>query len=230
MGATSLLSLSIAFRSRPLTGRRVKLIVSWLALGICVPSGWGATAQTDPTAGLIVPGTSIARLKLGSNPSAFQTVFSKRSGSANSAEIGTVGEGCPDKVYYWNDLKVNTSKIDAYFRNGQITQISAFGPSFFLSNGLRTGSTEQSVEHAYPKGRMYVLMHSASKVNGVRDLHYWVDKGAGIAFELDWSQNKKQRFVGSIDIFTKEVDFRPEGCISPPQRWQTLKQNPHRPS
>jgi hypothetical protein len=202
----------------------VNRAISFLVvLGAWVLASMSAIAQADPNAGLILPGVSVMGLKLGGAPSAFQAVFSKRSGSANSAQSGTVGEGCPDTVYYWNDLEVDTSKVDAYFKNGEVSQISAYGPKFSLSNGLRTGSAEQSVERAYPRGLMHVLLYSGGKVNGGRDVHYWVDKEAGIAFELDWWQSKKQRFVGSIDIFPKGSGFRPDGCISTPQEWKQLK-------
>ena len=194
----------------------------WAALRFSVLVTTNMMAQAVPDGGLILPGVGIAGLKLGSAPFAFEAVFSKRPGNSNSAPSGTVGEGCPDKVYYWNDLEVHPSKVDAYFKGDEVSPLSVFGPRFSLSNGLMTGETEQRVERAYPHGRNSVLLYSASKVNGGRDVHYWVDKEAGIAFELDWWQNKKQRFVGNIDIFPRGSDYHPEGCTSPPQQWEKL--------
>ena len=152
-----------------------------------------AIAQTEPIAGLILPKIGVAGVKLGSDPSAFEAVFPQRPGHTNSAQTGTFGEGCPDELYYWSDLDVNTSKIDAYSKHGEISQLSVFGPRFSLSNGLKTGATEQTVVRAYPNGNMYVLLYSSNKVNGGRDLHYWVEEGAGIAFELAWWQSKKTK-------------------------------------
>ena len=58
-----------------------------------------------------------------------------------------------------------------------------------------------------------------------RDLIYWVDKNAGIAFELYCNERKKQRLVRSIDVFEKGADYQPEGCVSPPQLWRELKRS-----
>jgi len=224
MGATSLQSLSIVFRRWVLSEERVKKLMSLcLTIGICVLAGWSAMAQTEPRADIILPGTSVAGVKLGSDPSAFQSAFSQRSGHANSSQTGTFGGGCPDRIYYWSDLARDTSVATAYLKDGTISQLSVQGPVFSLPNGLRTGATEEQVKQAYPKGQMYVLLNSGSKVNGGRDLHYWVDKGAGVAFKLAWWQSKKLRSVSGIGIFSKEFDYRPEGCISSPQQWQQLK-------
>lgn len=200
----------------------MKSMLLCFVLGGYALAGSNLMAQAGPDVGLILPGISVAGLKLGSTPAAFQAVFSQRPGHTNSV-YGSDGEGCPDELYYWSDLEFNLSKVDAYFKNGEVSQLSVLGPKFSLANGLKTGATEEQVKQAYPKGRMYVLLHSGSKVNGGRDLHYWVDKGAGVAFKLTWWGSKKKRTVSGIDIFPKGSDFRPEGCISPPQQWDKLK-------
>lgn len=192
--------------------------------GTCVLTIRGVTAQTEPKADLIIlPGTSVAGVKLGSDPSTFQSAFSQQAGHVNSSQTGTFGEGCPDRIYYWSDLGRDTSVATAYLKDGAISQLSVQGPVFSLPNGLKTGATEEQVKQAYPNGQMYVLVNSGSKVNGGRDLHYWVDKGAGIAFRLAWWQSKKLRNVSGIDIFLRGSDYRPEGCISMPHEWEKVK-------
>ena len=200
-----------------------RLMSLCLIVGICVLAGWSARAQTGPRTGLILPGTSVAGVKLGDDASRFEAVFPKRPESDDHSLSGAVGEQCPTEIYYWSDLALDTSVVTAYLKNGEISQFSAQGPMFSLPNGLKTGVTEEQVKQAYPNGQMYVLLNSASKVNGGRDLDYWIDKRAGVAFKLAWWQRKKQRSVSEIDIFAKESAYRPEGCISPPQQWRQLE-------
>jgi len=206
------------------------LISSCLLSGICSLAVWNVSAQTGPKKGLILPGHSVAGVRLGDDAAHFEEVFPKRSTSNDHSSSGSIGQGCPTEIYYWSDLAPDTSVVTAYLNNGEISQISTQGPLFSLSNDLRTGATEAQVKQRYPKGVRYILSGSASQLNGGRDLVYWVDKGAGVAFELAWWPSKKKRAVSRIDIFPKGSEFRPEGCISPPQQWQKLKQDPHRPS
>lgn len=200
-----------------------RLMSSYLMLGICAMAALNAAAQTQPKMGRVLPGTSVAGVKLGADASRFEAVFPKRPASEDHSLTGGSGGTCPTELYYWSDLDLNTSVVTAYLRDGKISQLSAQGPMFSLPNGLKTGATEEQVKHAYPKGHGYVLLGSASHLNGGRNLDYWIDRGAGVAFKLAWWQSKKQRSVSGIDVFPKGSDFRPEGCISPPQQWQSLK-------
>lgn len=204
-----------------------KLISLCLAVGICGLAGRMTMAQTKPKVGLVLPGDSILGVKLGDDASRFEAAFPKRPETENHSPSGTVGDQCPTEIYYWSDLAPDTSVATAYLKDGAISQLSVQGPMFSLPNGLKTGATEERVKQAYPKGQMYVLLYSGGKVNGGRDLHYWVAREAGIAFELAWWQTKMQRLVEKIDVFTKGSEFRPEGCISQPQEWQKVKQTPH---
>jgi hypothetical protein len=194
-----------------------------LLLGVCVVAGWNATGQSQHRKELVLPGASVAGVKLGDDASAFEAVFPKRPASNDHSPSGSVGEQCPTEIYYWNDLAVDTSVVTAYLKDGEISQLSVQGPMFSLPDGLGTGATEEQVKQAYPKGQGYVLSGSASHLNGGRNLVYWVDTAAGVAFKLTWWASKKERNVGGIDIFPKGSDFRPEGCISPPQQWQEVK-------
>jgi len=181
-------------------------------------------AQTAPKSDLILPGASVAEVELDGSPMSFQTVFSRCPGRAG-AQIGrSGGTACPDAIYYWSDLARDPGVVTAYLNDGVISQISTQGPVFSLPNGLRTGATEEQVKRAYPKGQGYVLSGSAGHLNGGRNLVCWADEGAGVAFKFTWWPSKKESTLSGIDIFPKGSDFRPEGCISPPQQWEKLKQ------
>ena len=219
---------SIAFRSSAL-GRvsKERLVSSCLLLGVLALVGRKAPAQNGPETNLILPGMSVAGVELGSSPSSFQTVFSQHPGLAGGQVGRSGGAPCPDAVYYWSDLARDPSVVTAYVEDSGISQLSVVGPRFSLPNGLKTGATEEQVKRAYPKGQEYVLLGSASKLNGGRNLLYWIDRGAGVAFKLAWWQSKKLRSVSGIDIFPKGSNYRPDGCISLPQQWQELKRTPH---
>ncbi len=193
-----------------------------LTVGVCAFTVRSAWTQTGPETGLILPGMSVAGVKLGDDASRFEAVFPNRHGAEDHSLSGAVGEQCPAELYYWSDLSPDTSVVTAYLRNGGISQISAQGPRFSLPNGLKDGMTEEQVQHAYPNGKMYILLHSGSKVNGGQDLYYWVEKRAGLAFKLAYWQSKKQRAISAIDIFPKGSEYRPGGCILTPQNWQKL--------
>jgi hypothetical protein len=202
----------------------VTRLIRWcLLLGVGTLAGWNAMGQSEHKEELVLPGTSVAGVKLGDDAAHFEQVFPKHPTSDNHSPSGGVGDGCPTEIYYWSDLALETSVVTAYLNAGQISQISTQGPLFSLPNDLKTGATEEQVEREYPKGLGYVLSGSASRLNGGRNLVYWVDRAAGVAFKLTWWPRKKERTVSGIDIFPKGSDFRPEGCISPPQQWKKLK-------
>lgn len=224
MGATLLRSQSIASRRAASNQRGARVLTSSrLVLAICVLAGCSATAQNGPKTSIILPGQSVAGVKLGDDAARFEQVFPKRSASDDHSSSGSVGQGCPTEIYYWSDLATDTSVVTAYLSEGTISQISVQGPMFSLPDGLKTGTTEERVKQAYPKAQGYVLSGSASHLNGGRNLLYWVDKGAGVAFKLAWWPSKGKRAVSGIDVFPKGSDFRPEGCISPPQSWKQLR-------
>jgi hypothetical protein len=131
--------------------------------------------------------------------------------------------GCGVGGYHWVDIDQSATGIYAYTRNGRIVQFSVQTPRFSLQNGVKVGASEQQVKQLYPNGQGYVLLYSGSAVVGGRDLVFWVDKKAGVAVELYWNKKRNQRLVNGIDIFRKGADYRPEGCISPPQQWQQMK-------
>ncbi len=137
-----------------------------------------------------------------------------------------VQDGCPGRSYHWLDIDRNANGVYAYFKNGKLYQLSVHTPRFALANGVHIDSRTEEVKQAYPGGREYMLLGSGSAVVGGKDLIYWVDMADGIAFEFYWNGRKHERLVSGIDIFPKGSDYLPSGCISPPQKWQQLKQTP----
>lgn len=167
----------------------------------------------------IIPGASVDGVKLGDDFEKFQSEFPKH----NDIDEDLPGQGCSERVYHWVDLDRNATGVYAYFRAGRIYQFSVHSPGFALPDTLKSDATETQVRSRYPEGRGFTLVGSGSAVVGGKDPNYWVVKSAGVAFELNWNQRQGERLVGGIDVFAKGAEFRPEGCISPPQEWKPIK-------
>lgn len=183
-------------------------------------------AQAAKNNEVIEPGESVAGVRLGSDFSSFERVFPKHP----HADTDYPDNGCGDRVYQWVDVDRSATGIYVYLKENKISQFSVQTPRFALPNRIALNASEEQVKRAFPKGRAYVLVGSGSAAVGGRDLVYWVDKASGVAVELYWNQRKRTRLVRSIDIFRKGANYRPEGCISPPQQWRELKQSSTRTS
>jgi hypothetical protein len=198
---------------------RLRFASGAIMLGACI-----ASANMPSQEGLIRPGEGVAGVELGSHFSRFESVFPKHPTFDEDIPDTLCGAG---RVYHWLDIDKGATGVYAYLKNDEIYQLSVQTPRFALSNGIKTEASEKQVKGAYPHGRRYVLLGSGMVAVGGRDLVYWVDKKQGVAFELYWYREKKQRFVRAIDIFRRGTDYFPEGCITPPQEWRELSPRTH---
>jgi hypothetical protein len=174
-----------------------------------------------PVSGLIVPGSSVAGVKLGSSLADFEAVF-PRDPRADEDYPETL---CGGRSYHWVNVEGGGRGVYVYLKGDKIYQLSAEWPRLALSNGIMPQTDEGKVKSHYRNGREYILVGSGQVVVGGKNLVYWVDQKAGIAFELYWNPQKKQRLVRRIDIFQPGSDYRPDGCISPPRQWQEVNRS-----
>ena len=202
-----------------------KSFLSCVVLFAGIFAGSFASAQTPTMSRLIRPGKSVAGVKLDSTLTDFMAVFPKHP----NIDDGLYKSVCGGSYFQWVDLDLGASGVTAYLQNDRIYQISVQTPRFSLPNGVKMQTSEEQVKILYPSGRAYILLGSGSDIVGGRDLVYWVDEKAGVAFEFYWNRQKRNRLVGSIDVFTPGTDYQPDGCISPPQRWQELKPSTRKP-
>jgi hypothetical protein len=189
-----------------------------LAVGLCVINLAKALGQV-PDGGTIVPGKSVAGISLGATRDSFERSFPKKDGTDEDLPTN----GCGIDGYHWVDVDRGATGVYAYTKDGGIVQLSVKTPRFSLADGLKMDATQAAVERAYPHGSGYELLHSNSAVMGGKDLIYWVDEKAGIAFELYWNRKSSRRLVSGIDIFKPGAAYKPEGCISAPQSWRAVK-------
>jgi hypothetical protein len=193
----------------------------FISLGLLYSVGATGMHAQAPQQGTIIPGKSLAGLKLGSTFSDFSALFPKHP-DVDEDFMRSTQDDCPDRSYHWVDIDRDATGVYALFRGTIIYQLAIQTPRFKLENGIGMDTAADDVERTYTAGKEYILRGSGSEVVGGKDLLYWVDKADGIAFELYWNKHKRLRQISAITIFDKGSDYKPDGCISPPQQWQAI--------
>jgi len=191
----------------------------------------GGVAHAMKAVMTIHPGKGVGGLSLGDGVAQFEAVFPKTPGGWNHDFTGG-GKGCPKEFYYWFNKVHNSSDLKAYMTGEQISLISVSGPKFALQDGIislywpkdrPSGTSMKQVEQTYPAGHLYSLAGTDSDLENGRDLLYWVDRKAGIAFQLVWIPSQKQRLVQKVDVFPPGTAFRPQGCIFPEEQYKEVR-------
>ena len=124
---------------------------------------------------------------------------------------------------HWYDFEQSSNGIFAYLKDGRIFQIEAGTLRYATADGITADGSPQDVRTHHPQLQAYALLHSGAKVNGGRDLIYWVDRQKGIAFEFYYDRRVDGRRVASIIVFTPGTEFLPKGCVAPPREWRELE-------
>jgi hypothetical protein len=201
----------------------------WMGCGV-------AQARGKKPVILIHPGKGVGRLLLGDGPAQFDAVFPNTPGGVNNT-VGGSGADCPAEMYLWYDKADNSSAVNAYTASTSYSfvLITVYGPLFRLPNGMfaldpsywgvgpAVGTTMRQVERAFPDGHLYVRTNTDSDWNFDHNLEYWVDRKVGIAFALVWWPPQKQRIVQKISVFVPGANFKPDGCISPPDQYRKIR-------
>jgi hypothetical protein len=175
------------------------------------------SVDTQTTTQLISPGLGIGLLRLGDTPErAIEMLGKPTDDDLNEAP-------CAPRTVHWYDFANELNGVFAYIKKGRIFQFKVETPIYVTPEGLASNSSPLYVRRFYPRAKCYQLKGSGSKVNGGRDLIYWVEKQKGIAFELRYSYKLRKRLVSYVFVFESNTDFQPEGCVSAPQEWHQLK-------
>jgi len=127
------------------------------------------------------------------------------------------GEPCPREEMHWLDLQMESNGLFIYLINGRIFQIESATRRYRTVGGITQDSSPEDVRRHYLEVQAAVLSNSGAKVNGGRDLIYWIDQRLGIAFEFYYDRLTQGRRVSKIIVFAPASRFQPGGCLSPPQ-------------
>lgn len=179
-------------------------------------------ATIDAT--LIKPGLSVGALQLGDIRERALEVFPKKPKYDEEYNYDRRFGPCEFSEIHWLDFDhLDQWGVFIYMKEGRIFQIAADTPRYHTAEGITSESTPEDVRTHYPQLQAYALLHSGAKINGGRDLIYWVDRQSGIAFEFYYDQRVDARRVGRISIFKPDTDFQPDGCVAPPREWRELE-------
>ncbi len=176
-------------------------------------------APASQTSELIKPGLSVGVLQLGGTRKRVIGLLGKKP----EDEEYSYGEPCPREEIHWLDLQMNSNGLFVYLNNGQIFQIESATRRYRTADGITEGSSPADVHRIYSEVETFVLTNSKAKVNGGRDLVYWVDHKRGIAFEFYYDRLTRKRRLSKVIVFEPGSRFQPGGCVLPPQQLRKLQ-------
>jgi hypothetical protein len=164
---------------------------------------------------LIVPGESVALLRVGDSRERMLELFPKKPNIDLEYNYDQKCCGCDFSDYHWLPPDFKSNGLFFYLKQGRIYQISVQSDLFATSKGVKLESTPETVRRQYPDAnRAYVYLNSSSKFTGWRNIVYWVDGISGVAFEFYYDRKERRRYVGAIIVFDPESEFQPDGCTS----------------
>jgi len=172
--------------------------------------------QTESDPALIKPGRSVGAIQLGDTR---EKLIKMLGGKLEEYSHDTP---CKYTEMHWYDLNADRNGIFTYLRDDRVFQIESDTPRYRTAEGITSDALPESVRSKHRNLETYVLLGSGSKVNGGRDLVYWIDGQNGIAFEFYYNSKARKRRVSKIIVFEPHSDFQPEGCLSPPQQLRKL--------
>ncbi|GEM_PF-5499903 len=164
---------------------------------------------------LIVAGESVGLLKLGDTRERMLELFPKKQNDNSEHNYDKNCCECEYSDYHWLPPDFKSNGLFFYLKQEQIYQISVQTDLFTTGKGIKQESTPQEVRRHHPNAnRAFVYLNTGAKVNGGRNLVYWVDSDSGIAFEFYYYPQKKRRFVNAVIVFEPKSEFQPNGCKS----------------
>jgi hypothetical protein len=174
--------------------------------------------ESESQTALIKPGSGVGVIRLGDSRENLVKVI------GGKFEEYSHDSPCKYTEMHWYDLDADRNGLFVYLTGGRVTQIESDSPRYRTAEGISSDASAESVRSKYRDLlQAYILLGSGSKVNGGRDLVYWVDRQNGIAFEFYYNHKAKNRRVSKIIVFEPNTDFQPEGCLSPPQELRKLR-------
>ena len=185
------------------------------------PSLSEPTTSADPQvksgATLIKPGRSVGMLRLGGTREEVLKLLGEKHEEYN------YDYPCKYTEMHWYDVARDRNGVFIYLKDGFVFQIGAATPYYHTADGISEESSPEDVRRNYKQLRSYALLRSGADIVGGRDLIYWVDGPRGVAFEFYYNRKAGKRRVSKVIVFEPGSEFKPEGCVSPPQEFVELE-------
>jgi hypothetical protein len=169
----------------------------------------GTGAQT---AELIIPGRSVGAISIGMKRVDLERhIFSWRT---KPDEVYSHGHPCKYTEMHWIDIENDSTGVFAYLTGDMVYEITAVSKRFKVQDMLSSyGETLDQVKTQMRDGQLMRWTNSNSKVNGGKDVYFWVVRNKGIAFGLYYQPRLRSRKVESVTVFTPMGTFQPDGCL-----------------
>jgi hypothetical protein len=191
-----------------------RIMLLSISIAILVPTDFGQTNEGmgATTAELIIPGHSVGAIRIGMKREDLDgQVFSWRS---KPDEVYSHDRPCNYTEMHWIDIENDSTGVFAYLSADMVYQVTAVSKRFKVQDKQSSyGDTLDQVRTELPEGRLMRWTNSNSKVNGGKDVYFWVARSKGIAFGLYYQSQLKSRRVESVTVFTPKGTFQPDGCL-----------------
>jgi hypothetical protein len=207
-------------------------VLTCASTGAAFFSGKKTVSSTEfavPKPGLIIAGHSVGDLRLGDARDRISEMFRRKPNVDGEVFLDSAPLACHRTEIHWLDMErinrklVVHSGVWIYVKDDRVFQIESETPRFRTPEGVTEQSLPEQVRRTYKNLQAFALMSSSNKINGPRDLVYWVDQEKGIAFELYYNGVRNRRLVAKIAVFAPETTFQPRGCVDEPQVWNKLR-------
>lgn len=187
---------------------------------LAVPTQTPATAPVDET--IVDPGRSIGSIVLGHElDRVLELLPFKQNTDVLSESARFTGPGfditCP-REYHW----ISPAKEEAegefylYFDHNKLFQIRTRSQRYRLDNGLGVGSRPEEVLRVFPNANKFKIDFGSTRRPGNEEVEYLVYQERGLAFQVTSESDGAYSEVTSIIVFSREREFVPQGCITPP--------------
>jgi glycosyltransferase involved in cell wall biosynthesis len=166
---------------------------------------------------MIEPGHSLGPLKLGDSQDRAQELFPKK-------DIDQEWEDACGSTIDWTDSNNPEGHGDVFIRvkKGKVFQIESSTTRFHTAEDISTFDPPEKVEKSYKDLRAWVLLTPPSPALGSRPPVFWIDKKKGVAFELAYDAQHRNRYVYKIIVFEPNKTFCPEQETVNSLKWQSL--------
>jgi hypothetical protein len=164
--------------------------------------------QTTQQSELVIAGVRVGSLKLGDSRERALELFPLTKDA--DQEYPQPGE-CGTELD-WVDSRdpKHEGNVFIHFRRGVIFQIDVSDLSFRTPDGITFLSSPEQVRTRHPKLEAWTLSgNTGGEALGERQLVYWIDRNAGIAFSFAYSQSERKRYVYEIIVFKPGTDICP---------------------
>jgi hypothetical protein len=138
-------------------------------------------------------------------------------------------DNCPEfsELHWIGPIDNDPSTVEgdgtfAYIQAGKVFQLAYSGPMYRTVHDIGFLSPLADVKRLLPDATDYVLIGSADKLNGGKDLKYVVWDSSGLGLEFSPGGTTENEVLWRIYVFPAHSEFVPRGCIDESRQLRRL--------